>query len=322
MARTPSLKRFMCEATINVPDQWMAPLQKVVQSAEKSGRLPKDAGSWIVDKAPRTRRAADQLPASEPPASAEPASDQSKPTAPQSYTTKSGRSFPSTNRFLATPKPPEDVDPDASSRRPSEIPEPKQKKAPNDDGGQRSGRYDDDPMFAGFEPNKASDEPEDSSWLRSTKLGKAFAAFTGKLPKPKSANVKVRKPKKRRFGSVPDFDSDLAASYGVKKPEKPSFDKRAPLPNFDAMSEKPPTGRKSLYSLMGLEEPDEDESDNVKDIGKLFKKKSSPEAQDNFEDDEKTDVDFEEDEKTDTDAKKSKKESLLRYYAMNGRRKF
>lgn len=91
-------KRRVLEAQLQVPDRWMAALGQVVGSATRSGRLPKDASSWLVDRSPQNRRSSDASPEPPPPAPPPPTKEPrgGGDVAPSSRT---GRVIPATNRF-------------------------------------------------------------------------------------------------------------------------------------------------------------------------------------------------------------------------------
>lgn len=94
---------FLGEMSIEVPDEWAKPFEKVVGSATKAGRLPPESKTWFKQSEPRKdRRAADRTP--KPPA--EPAPDPAEPVKPEPRT---GRIIPRDNRFrkmAAEPSPP------------------------------------------------------------------------------------------------------------------------------------------------------------------------------------------------------------------------
>lgn len=115
---------FLGEMSIEVPDEWVAPFEKVVGSATKAGRLPPESKSWFKRSEPkRDRRAADRSPKAP-----EPAPDPSEPVKPEPRT---GRTIPRDNRFrkmAAEPSPPPETgferdDPTATDARPYAEPD-------------------------------------------------------------------------------------------------------------------------------------------------------------------------------------------------------
>lgn len=255
---------FLGEANLEVPDNEMASLKRVVASAARIGRLPKDAEKWIKDVGPKARRASDAAPPV--PTKAAPAHGP-MPVAPDS---RSGRIVPATNRF----------------RQPDPV-------AQDDDG------EDSTPAAAPSKPAPKA-KPEGPGLMK-----RAFSALRRRdpennLPIPKSANTKV--PGKPGKASLPDlgrfFNTDSAQGSHAASVDDPLADypNKAPQPAHDIDVDSEPAPYKSPFASLGTQDADEDDDDPViKKVTTAFssakKKEKAPEANDDFEGDEKTDVD-------------------------------
>ena len=98
---------FLPEATLEFPDSEIAAVTRMIQSATRAGRLPRDAAeNWPIASGPARRQQASAptsptTPAAptKPTVKAPVTPAQAKP-ASNSVQTSSGRSFPSTNRFV------------------------------------------------------------------------------------------------------------------------------------------------------------------------------------------------------------------------------
>lgn len=111
----------LAEATLEVPDDELAALRRVIAGAIKRRALPLSAKDWTADRGPRDRRASDRTPAPQAvKAKAAPIPAPREEPGSAVRSARTGRVTPATNRFVQAAQGPR-PDPDEFADEPTDL---------------------------------------------------------------------------------------------------------------------------------------------------------------------------------------------------------